>query len=311
ALTPKAKVGKKRSQNGHQTPIVFAPLSRSVPMSETVTPSCISLSGLVSLENRRAVPGKPYTFIYDAIFSYADTTVDGIGSFRTYVRRDKTKKQEDTYKVRCKICAFKPDRNLGSPKYKDADVKLLGEIESMQPLSAANAAELDNTIRIFGSGTVMSVDTEPPSFWIHATQYIDGGQSSDNIAVQGRLDNNPKWPNPVERIPQAKSVIGWSGILLQIDSYAPPGRSPTTCVVVTVKDITYIFTPDKSTAKTGSHKTGTEGDSNLRQQIKSRKRTYLPSQASSSLTATSPSTSQTGQGKRKAINSEDKVNDDV
>ncbi|KAH9010433.1 hypothetical protein EDB85DRAFT_1902026 [Lactarius pseudohatsudake] len=248
---------------------------------------------------------------YVSAFSCADATVDGIGSFRTYVGRDKTKKQEDTYEVRCKIIAFKPDRNLNSPKYNDADVKLLGEIESMQPLSAANAAELDDTIRIFGSGTVTSVDAEPPSFFIHATQYIDGGQSSDNIAVRGRLNNNPKWPNSAERIPQPKSVIGWSGILLQIDSYAPRGRSPITCVVVAVKDITYIFTPEKTTAKTWPNKTGTEGDSNLRQQIKSRKRTYLPSQASSSQTATSPSTSQTGQGKRKAVNSEDEVNDDV
>ncbi|KAH9034909.1 hypothetical protein EDB85DRAFT_1889629 [Lactarius pseudohatsudake] len=280
-------------------------------MSDTVTPGCVSLSGLVSLENRRAVPGKPYTFIYDAIFTCADTTVDGIGSFRTYVGRDKTKKQADTYEVRCKIIAFKPDRNLNSPKYNDADMKLLGEIESMQPLSAVNAPELDDTIRIFGSGTVTSVEPDPPSFLIHATQYIDGGQSSDNIAVRGRLDNNPKWQNPAERIPQPKSIIRWSGILLQMDSYAPPGRSPITCVVVAVKDITYIFTPDKTTAKTLPNKTGMEGDSNLRQQIKSRTRASQPSHSPSSQTVTNPSSSQTRQGKRKAVNSEDEVNDGV
>ncbi|KAH9017684.1 hypothetical protein EDB85DRAFT_1897523 [Lactarius pseudohatsudake] len=233
-------------------------------MSETVTPGCISLSGLVSLENRRAVPGKPYTFIFDATFTCADTAADGIGSFRTYVGRDKTKKQDDTYE----IIAFKPEHNLNSPKYNDADVKLLGEIESKQPLSAMNAGELDDTIRIFGSGTVTSVDADPPSFLIHATQYIDGGQSSDNIAVRGRLNNNPKWLNPSERIPQPKSIIGWSGVLLQFDTYTPPGRSPITCLVIAVKDITYIFTPEKNPAKTLPKKTGGERDSNLRQQIR-------------------------------------------
>ncbi|KAH9010431.1 hypothetical protein EDB85DRAFT_1267512 [Lactarius pseudohatsudake] len=44
-LTPKTELGNKRSQNGEQTPIVFAPLSRSDPMSDTVTPGCISESG--------------------------------------------------------------------------------------------------------------------------------------------------------------------------------------------------------------------------------------------------------------------------
>ncbi|KAH9029399.1 hypothetical protein EDB85DRAFT_2147325 [Lactarius pseudohatsudake] len=153
-------------------------------------------------------------------------------------------KQDDTYEVRCKIIAFKPGRNINSDKYVDADIKILGEIELMQPLSTVNVPDLDNTIRIFGCGTVTSVDADPASFLIVAMQYIDGGQSSDNVAVRGCLDNNPKWPDPSERIPQPKSVIGWSGILLKFDSYTPPGRSAITCVIVAIKDITYIFTPD-------------------------------------------------------------------
>ncbi|KAH8981276.1 hypothetical protein EDB86DRAFT_441302 [Lactarius hatsudake] len=181
----------------------------------------------------------------------------------------------------------------------------------MQPLSAMNAADLDDTIRIFGSGTVTSVDADPPSFLIHATQYIDGGQSTDNIAIRGRLDNNPKWPDPSERIPQAKSVIAWSGILLQFDSYTPPGRTAITCVVVAVKDITYIFTPDKTGAKTSPKKSNSDGNSNLRQQIKSRTRNYQTSQASSSHADSTPSTSQKRLGKRKSLSSEDEVNEDI
>ncbi|KAH9049578.1 hypothetical protein EDB84DRAFT_1573941 [Lactarius hengduanensis] len=104
----------------------------------------------------------------------------------------------------------------------------------MQPLSAVNAPELDDTIRIFGSGTVTSVEPDPPSFLIHATQYIDGGQSSDNIAVRGRLDNNPKWQNPAERIPQpnlssdgAEFSSKWIHTLLPVDLLSLASSSPS------------------------------------------------------------------------------------
>jgi hypothetical protein len=63
----------------------------------------IALHGLASLENRRAAPGKPNTFIYNAVFKCLDTVEDGIGSFWHYVGPDKSKKQEDVYEIRAKV----------------------------------------------------------------------------------------------------------------------------------------------------------------------------------------------------------------
>ncbi len=59
---------------------------------------------MTMLENRRAVPEKPYSFIYDAIFTCAENpAVDGIGSFRCFVGRDKTKKQDNLYQICAKV----------------------------------------------------------------------------------------------------------------------------------------------------------------------------------------------------------------
>jgi hypothetical protein len=63
----------------------------------------IALHSLASLENRRAAPGKPNTFIYDAVFKCLDAFEDGIGSFRHYVGLDKSKKQDNVYEIRAKV----------------------------------------------------------------------------------------------------------------------------------------------------------------------------------------------------------------
>ncbi|KAH9015350.1 hypothetical protein EDB84DRAFT_1567746 [Lactarius hengduanensis] len=279
--------------------------------AEKVPPGCLTLSGLVSLENRHAVPKKPYTFIYDASFTCADTPVDGRGSFRCYAGRDKTKKQDDTYEVRTKIIAYKPGHHIKSDSVDESKINVLGEINSMQPLSVMNGPDLDDTIRISGSGIVTSVEADPPSFLIHATQYIDRGQSTDEFAVRGRLDNNPKWADPMERIPQPNSIIRWNGILLRFDTYTPPGKNLVSCIVVATKDITYIFTPDKTAAKTAPKRLPADSKSNLRQQVKSRTRSQHSSNPSTSQASTSPGTSQSHLGKRKSVNSADEVNDNL
>lgn len=66
-------------------------------------PGEITLQGLTSLENRRPAPGKPNSYIYDAVFPCTELSRDGVGSFRHYVGEDKTKKQEDIYDIRAKV----------------------------------------------------------------------------------------------------------------------------------------------------------------------------------------------------------------
>ncbi|KAH8979542.1 hypothetical protein EDB92DRAFT_1820942 [Lactarius akahatsu] len=272
-----------------------------------LNPGRIELFGMTSLEERCAIPSKGYSCVYDAIFTCADSGRDGIGSFRTYVGRDKNKKKDGVYEIRVKIVGFKPGRNPNSEKYNDHQIDVLGDIDKMQLLQEANISDLEDEVHIGATGIVTSTEKFPPSFLIHAKQYTDGGASTDEIAVRGRMENNPKWPDPAERLPQQNQVIAFNGVLQSFDSYFPPGKKPIKCVVVDVKDITYVLNPEKK--KDDESTPGTQ-KRNLQLSLRARNRAEATNTSESSQTLPSPSTSQL-KGKRKAKNSEDEVNKDV
>ena len=71
-------------------------------------PGEITLHRLINLDNRQPVPGKPSTFIFDAIFPSDAETCDCIGSFRYYASAQKDKKVDDVYEIRAKVRAQKP-----------------------------------------------------------------------------------------------------------------------------------------------------------------------------------------------------------
>ncbi len=96
-----------------------------------MTAARIELRGLTTLKNRRVVPDKPNSYIYDALFSCAeanDESEDGVGSFRHYVGRDSSRKQDGTYEIEAKILGFHPKRNVNSDAYSDNQINILGEI---------------------------------------------------------------------------------------------------------------------------------------------------------------------------------------
>ena len=57
----------------------------------------------------------------------------------------------------------------------------------MQPLSADQIADLDETICISATGTITSIVNEPPVFIMHITQFVMGGLSSNDIAIRAEL----------------------------------------------------------------------------------------------------------------------------
>jgi hypothetical protein len=175
----------------------------------------------------------------------------------------------------------------------------------MQPLSVANIDDLDQTTYISGGGTVLSVETDPPSFLIYAMQYVAGGQSTDDIVIRGDMGDNRKWTNPQERLPPTKAVVAFWGTLQRFQNHPLTNKSSTTCAVVAVHDITYLFNPgrEKPTATTASDSTHVKG--NLRERL----RTRAEKQGSQSTSVAS--NSQTKLGKRKAASSEDEVDEDV
>ena len=98
-------------------------------------------------------------------------------------------------------------------------------VTQMQPLSADQMDDLDDVICIDASGTVTSIENNLPSFIIHGMQYVAGGQRNDDIALQAELQNNPKWSDPLERLPKLRAIVSIFG----------PLHSSTTSVALTIK----------------------------------------------------------------------------
>jgi hypothetical protein len=189
----------------------------------------------------------------------------------------------------------------------------------MHPLFIQGESDLDrcdDTVFVEGSGTVVAINETPPSFTMHGTQYISGGQNSDDIAVQALLHKNPRWKNPVERLPRLKAIVGFRGVLDRFDTYDVVGRTPaTTCVVVSLDDITYLHNPPPPPPATSKK-------NKLRKKFKSHETSQSVTEST-----TTPSTSQSHQGqpdaqppehastsrvrlgKRKANPSDDEVDD--
>lgn len=75
----------------------------SIPLN----PAQIILSGCATFENRRSVPSKSLTFLYDVIFACSEQDhEEGIGCLRHYVGRDLTKKEDGLYDFAAKVCLY-------------------------------------------------------------------------------------------------------------------------------------------------------------------------------------------------------------
>jgi hypothetical protein len=88
--------------------------------TEQPQPGEISLHGFASLENRRAAPGKPNTFIFDTVFSCSDQVREGIASCRRYIGQDKTKFLDDVYEIRAKVTLHTLSFNLSNSLYRSS-----------------------------------------------------------------------------------------------------------------------------------------------------------------------------------------------
>ncbi|KAF8263445.1 hypothetical protein EI94DRAFT_1788514 [Lactarius quietus] len=275
----------------------------------TVYPGQIFLTGCATLENRRPVPQKPFTFIYDTIFSCIQPCKDqldckGIGSFRHFVGTDTSEKKDGIYEIFAKIVSFQADRNTTSPEHLDDDTNLLGEIISMRQLSVLTKHDLtvcEEPVRILGAGMVTSINRDKLSFVIHALQYTAGGESTDDIAIRAHLDLSPKWTNPAQRLPHTSALIGFTGILHQFETYCPPNSTrEVTCAVLALDDITYFPRPSPSIPNA-------QPKQMIHTKLKSRTEKYTM-EASSSTSSLPP---RTMLGKRKAETSDDEVNKEI
>ena len=75
--------------------------------SETLNPAQIILSGCGTLENRRPVPKKSLTFLYDVVFTCAERDQEGgVGCLRHYVGRDTSQKEDGLYDFATKVSLY-------------------------------------------------------------------------------------------------------------------------------------------------------------------------------------------------------------
>ena len=177
----------------------------------------------------------------------------------------------------------------------------------MQPLSADQMDDLDDVIHIDASGTVTSIENNLPSFIIHGTQYVAGGQRNDDIALRAELQNNPKWSDPLERLPKPRAIVSVFGPLRSFDNFCRSDNQNIKCFVVNVQDITYLFAPPREPASKSATKHASQEKKKTELQTRFKARHGRKQESSQP----SPSSSQVQLGKRKENSSEDEVNERV
>ncbi|KAH9014909.1 hypothetical protein EDB85DRAFT_1898982 [Lactarius pseudohatsudake] len=277
--------------------------------SDNLNPTQILLTGCATLENRRLVPKKPFSFMYDASFACVETGLDGVlGCLRHYVGRDTAQKQDGVYDILAKITAYRSDRIIDGTLHEKDKIHVLGEIMRMRKVSLVTEEDLtacEEPARVTGSGMVTSIERKRLCFTIHGCQYVTGGDRSDDVVVRCRMDLNPKWAQPIDRLPHPPSIIAFSGVLQQFKEYSPPqSTKKLRCAVVALDDITYIRKGERSS--TDPSTTVPPGKQNTATKFRSRTQKYMLSQLKVDNTP-SPSTSQNTLGKRKAEESEEEV----
>jgi hypothetical protein len=91
----------------HPTDTSYSSFSSSSTMTSTSpTNGRIILHGMTTVKNRRQIPGKPYSYVYDGLFSCADppeSDEDGVASLRYFVGKDPNMKQDGTYELYAKV----------------------------------------------------------------------------------------------------------------------------------------------------------------------------------------------------------------
>ena len=179
----------------------------------------------------------------------------------------------------------------------------------MQPLSEDDDKLImyDDTIHIAITSTVIASSKQSGTFHMYTTQFVCG--QSEEIAICGVMNKNPKWKNlnPLGLLPDPNTIISFDSVLDRFEKYTPPNCSHSvTCAVVAVQDITFLQGMDegKTTAEQKDVRDRVKG---RMQKMKTGNPTSQPDTPDASQTSSIPSSSQKTLGKQKASSSEDNI----
>lgn len=91
------------------TPIHVHALSIMTAPTDKANNCEIILRGMTTLRNRRQLPEKPLTYVYDGLFSCAEQLdKDGVGTFRHFVGKDANVKRDGTYEMYAMVITITP-----------------------------------------------------------------------------------------------------------------------------------------------------------------------------------------------------------
>lgn len=176
-------------------------------------------------------------------------------------------------------------------------------IVQMRKITVHNDDDLaacEEHARIHGSGVVTATDRDRLSFTIHGVQYVSVADRPQDVVVRCRMDMNPKWTQPAQRLPAPPSVVAFEGVLQGFEPYTSPYTAiQLPCAIVALEDITYI-------RKGGPSADPPPVKDSLRKKFRNRARKFKDSTPKNEA-----STSQKTLGKRKADESDDEVEDSV
>lgn len=190
-----------------------------------VTPhnGCVHLSCRAWLENARPVPGKPRSYVFDALIYCAkrvNNTCLAACSLQYYKADDNAVVSDGIYDINAIVVAYRPNVNVASPVLTDKDFKLMGDISDMIPvpmvdmIGAISACKVP--AKVFAAGTVTSVDTEQVCFAMTPSQDVTCSGQIDSIELRAIMEKSPKWPNPVFKLPYMRESIACAAKLSKI-----------------------------------------------------------------------------------------------
>ncbi|KAF8267778.1 hypothetical protein EI94DRAFT_1700764 [Lactarius quietus] len=177
----------------------------------------------------------------------------------------------------------------------------MGEIETMQPLSVINEDDFEYNMHISTTSVVVEEDRANATFVLHILQFTMGSPASNKMVIRGFLMQSPKWPNPTEHLPVLKSIINIGGTLQWFKTYSPSPSHATTCAVVNVGKMCYLWKPPAKAATNAA-------SASFQPKGKMRAKMHAHAQhIAETDPCNSPSTSQTVLGKQKSIHPKTKL----
>lgn len=95
----------------------------------------------------------------------------------------------------------------------------------------------EDSIRITGTAYVTSINTDTPSFMMHASQIILGGHSTDDIAIRCLYPDYVSRSDAIESLPPQSVLMNFVGVPRTCTDVCLADKLKTTCLTITLQTL--------------------------------------------------------------------------